>query len=129
MYDNGEIVTSLTEEQSSLKEKEFYIIGSWSARTELEVSKKIADILKTGISEKARFGFNDAINFNLDDRCLIDKNTALSLAQLFTKNLANFKKIKIISSAKNGELIQKSRGFPMIKTILSVTGETGEAAQ
>lgn len=120
VYDDGEILTDLNEEHSSLKEREFYIIGAWSSKTELEVSKKIAEVLKKGINEQARFAYGDAITFNLDDRCFIDKNTALSLAQLFTKNLSNFKKIRITASAKNGDLIQKSRGYPMIRDIFTI---------
>ncbi|PKL37849.1 MAG: hypothetical protein CVV44_16075 [Spirochaetae bacterium HGW-Spirochaetae-1] len=123
VYDDGSITTELSEEHASLREREFYIIGSWSSRTELEVAKKIAGVLQKGINEQARFGYGDPIRFNLDDRCVMDKNTALSMAQLFKKNLAQFKKIAITASAKNGALIQKSRGFPMIKDILTVTPE------
>jgi len=121
VYDDGEVITELSEEHKTLKEKEFYIIGTWSSKTELEVSKKIASVLQKGINENARFGYGDPIIFNIDDRCIIDKNTTLSMAQLFTKNLAVFKKISISASSKNGELIQKSRGFPMIKNIFKTT--------
>jgi len=117
VYDDGEVLTELTDEHSALNEKEFYIIGSWNSKTELEVSKKIASVVQKGINENARFGYGDPITFNFDDRCVIDKNTTLSIAQLFTKNFAVFKKITLKASPKNSELIQKSRGFPMIRDI------------
>lgn len=120
VYDDGKILTELTEEHAALKEKEFYIIGSWNSKTELEVSKKIASVVQKGINENARFGYGDPITFNFDDRCIIDKNTTLSIAQLFTKNLSVFKKITLAASPKNSELIQKSRGFPMIKDIFKI---------
>lgn len=119
VYDDGEITTELTEEHLSLNEKEFYIAGSWVSGNELEVAKKIASVILKGIEGKLRFNYNDEIRFNFDDRCIIDKNTTLSAAQLFTKNLSMYKKIKIIASAKNSGLMQKSRGFPMIKDIFS----------
>ena len=120
VYDDGDVLTELTEEHLALNEKEFYVIGPWTSKTELEVSKKIAAVLQKGINENARFGYGDPIVFNFDDRCIIDKNTTLSIAQLFTKNLAVFKKITLNASSKNGELIQKSRGFPMIKDLFKI---------
>lgn len=126
VYDNGRIITELTEEHRSLKEREFYIIGAWVSKNELDISKQIATVLQKGISEKARFGYSDAIKFNIDDRCMIDKNTTLSIAQLFTKNLSLFKKITISASVKNSELIQKSRGFPMIRDIFTAETEPGQ---
>lgn len=123
VYDDGEIVTDLTDEHRSLAEREFYIIGTWSVDTGLEVSKKIAGVVQKGISEKARFGYSDPVVFNIDDRCVIDKDTTLSMAQLFTKNLSLYKKISIKSGGKNAVLIQKSRGFPMIKNIFKNTDE------
>lgn len=120
VYDDGEVLAELTEEHSALREREFYILGPWTSSTELEVSKKIASVLQKGINENARFGYGDPIVFNFDDRCIIDKNTTLSMAQLFTKNLAVFKKIRLTASARNGEMIQKSRGFPMIREIFKI---------
>lgn len=120
LYDDAEIITELTGDQLSLKEKEIYISGSWVSGNELEVAKKIATLILKGVEGKLRFSYNDVITINMDDMCVIDKNTTLSAAQLFTKNLAAYKKIKIITSPKNGELMQKSRGFPMIREIFSV---------
>ncbi len=126
VYYDGEILSELSDEHTSLKEREFYITGPWTSKTELEISKRIAGVIQKGINEKARFGYNDKIVVNIDDRCVIDKNTTLSLAQLFTKNLSLFKKITIIASAKNGALILKSRGYPMIRNILTVTEEAAQ---
>jgi len=119
VYDDGEIITELTEEHISLNEKEIYVTGSWVSSNELDVAKKIASLILKGVEGKLRFSFNDEIKVNLDNRCIMDKNTTLSMAQLFTKNLAAYKKIKIRAGVKNSELMQKSRGFPMIRDIFT----------
>ncbi len=125
LYDDGELVPELTEEHRALKEKEFYLSGSWTSSTELDVSRKIAGVLQKGLGEKddkKRFSYNEAIIINIDDKCAIDKNTTLSMAQLFTKNLSAFKKIAVRVSPVHGKVIEKSRGYPMIKNILTVAG-------
>ncbi len=119
VYDDGSVTPATSDEYAAMKPGEIYLIGSWVAATELDVSKKIADVIQKGIPDKKRFSFNDAIVFHLDDRCLIDKNTALSVAQLFTKNLSAYKKISIIASDNNEKIIVKSRGYPMIKNMIA----------
>ncbi|MBN1531586.1 MAG: hypothetical protein JXA20_02890 [Spirochaetes bacterium] len=101
-----------------MRERQFYLIGSWTSGTELEVTRKIAAVIQKGIAEGRRFSFNDEILFNIDDRCTIDKNTTLSIAQLFTKNLAAYKKISLSFSDEHGRLAEKSRGFPMIRDMI-----------
>ncbi len=125
VYDDGEFPESLSAEHRGLKENEFYLVGSWTGATELDLARKIANVLQKGLGDKKKFSFNEEIVFNVDDKCAIDKNTALSMAQLFTKNLSAFKKISIRVSPAHGKIIEKSRGFPMIKDILSVAGEEG----
>ncbi len=120
VYDDGEFPTELSEEHRALKEKEFYLAGSWTSTTELEVALKIAGVLQKGLGDKKRFSYNDAIVFNIDEKCAIDKNTTLSMAQLFTKNLSAFKKIAVKVSPGHGKVIEKSRGYPMVKNIVSV---------
>ena len=118
VYDDGDIVPASVELYAGCKENEFYIVGSWVSKTELDVSRKIAGAIQNGLGESKRFSFNDEIVVNIDDRCVIDKNTTLSIAQLFAKNLAAYKKIKIIISESHRDLVTKSRGFPMIKGMI-----------
>jgi len=122
VYDDGAIKTELTEEYTALKIKEFYVIGSWVSATELEVSKKIAGAVQKGLGDRKRFNFNEEIVFNIDGRSAIDKNTALSIAQLFTKNLAAYKKIVISLSDAHEKVVVKSRGYPMIKDRIAASG-------
>jgi hypothetical protein len=119
IYDDGHLVPASSDEYAGMREREFYLIGSWTSNTELEVSRKIAGVIQKGIGGEKRFSFNDAIVFNIDDRCAIDKNTTLSIAQLFTKNLAAYKKISLSFSDRHLKLVEKSRGYPMLKDLIA----------
>jgi hypothetical protein len=120
LYDDGAIVPPGETEYSGLNDNEFYIIGTWSHKTQREDSEKIARALLKGLGDRKRFTQDEAIVVNLDERCRIDGTTALSLAQLFIKNLSIFKKVTIRLSAANGDLFRKSQGYSMIKTIVKI---------
>ncbi|HOW83399.1 MAG TPA: hypothetical protein PK573_12620 [Spirochaetota bacterium] len=120
VYEDGQIVEA-TEVHSSLAEKEFYIMGNWSNKTQLAVSKKIALAVLKGLADRKRFTPAEKVVFNIDDRCSIDGTTALSMAQLFITVLKDYKKIAIVATAKNGEILRKAQGFSMIKSLVTVT--------
>lgn len=115
VWDDGTLADGAAPEYDGLTERQFYLFGAWVARTELEVARKVAGAVQKGLGEKMRFNYNDVIVFNIDHRCVIDKNTTLSLGQLFAKNLAQYKKITLRFGPRHWPLVQKSRGFPIIR--------------
>ncbi|HOO71666.1 MAG TPA: hypothetical protein PK926_07880 [Spirochaetota bacterium] len=120
IFDDGTITGATSDEYKSLNVNEFYIIGSWANKTQLEVSQKIARAMLKGLADRKRFSPEEEIVFNLDGRAMTDGTTALSIAQLFIKNLTVYKKVSIVLSPKNGQILRKAQGFSMIKNMVTV---------
>lgn len=118
LYSDGEIIKDEKSEFSSLNKNEFYILGHWTNKTQLELTKKIIRVVKNGITKDKKFASDDKISIILNDSCFVDAATTASIAQLLVRDLSDYKNIVFKVSQKNMEILQGSAGAQMIKKYL-----------
>jgi len=99
---------------SLLKNKQIYIKGYWTNKTQLEVSEKLLQFIKTGPEKDNKFDKEENINIILDNNTKLDASTAPSLVQLLARDLINYK-ISVKTSNENNEILQKSEGYKLIQ--------------
>jgi hypothetical protein len=106
VYTDGEIAVDANSEFSSLNKNEFYVIGHWTNKTQLELTKKIIRAVSNGITKERKFEPDEKITINLNDSCSVDAATTAS------------KGITFKVCPKNMEILQNSAGAQMIKKFI-----------
>jgi len=114
IFKNGESPTVYNEELN-LNEKEVYILGNFTSYTRLEVIEKLLLLLKNGFENEANFKKNNNLVLNIPEKSTIDSTTPITIAQLMSKELLDYRNIKIKTTSLNYKIMQQSQGFGMIQ--------------
>lgn len=122
IFKNGESPADYNEELK-LDEKEVYILGNFTSYTRLEVIDKLLLLMKKGFGNEVNFKKGDSLVLNIPKGSTIDSTTSITLAQLLSQELAEYKNIKIKTTALHYQMMQKSQGFSMIQRSLSTYEE------
>ncbi len=93
----------------------FYVQGSWTNRTHLEVSKKLTRAITGGLSGERDFTPHERIDIHLDDESRVDGATPMSMAGLLSKELKQYPEIRFHAKRDNYLVLSKSPGFSLIK--------------
>lgn len=117
-YIDGQIFTEQSQEYFMLEKNQIHVIGSWTNKTQLAVSQKIAAAVLKGMNGEKKFSADDQITIRLDENCRVDASTAASIAQLTAKELEKFPKTIILLSNENLTSLQNATGFNMIRKIV-----------
>jgi hypothetical protein len=111
---DGEISAQNPGVYGTMNPGELYVIGSWTSKTQLVVSKKIARMVIRGI-EEITFEKTSRITINLTEQSKIDASTAASMAGLISKDLKDYHSIVIQTNKENGFILKNSPGFGLIQ--------------
>jgi len=114
IFKNGN-TQELYNEVLNLTEKEIYILGNFTSFTRLEVIEKLLNLIKTGFGNDLNFKKGDALILNIPKDSIIDSTTPITLAQLLSKDLIDYKNVKIKITPVHHLLMQQSKGFSMIQ--------------
>ena len=98
-----------------IKEREIYIIGNFTSYTRLEVIERLLCLIKTGFGNEFNLKKEDSLILNIPGETIIDTTTPITLAQLLSKELHDFKNIQIKTTTENYNILQQSKGFGMIQ--------------
>ncbi len=118
VYSDGEIISSEKPEFNNLKMNEFYVIGHWTNKTQLELTKKILKAVNNGVVKDKKFETDEKITINLSENCFVDAATTASIAQLLVRDLSAYKNILFKVSPKNMDTLMNSAGSQMIKKFI-----------
>jgi len=119
---DGEQNTVINKEYTGLAPGEFYIIGNWTSRTQMDVSKKLSRIILKGLSQDMVFEKDARIVINIDDRTRIDSSTAASIAGVLTKELNDYINIVFVTNKEKGFMLKNSPGFSLIQKRFRMKG-------
>lgn len=122
IFKNGESQTDYNEELN-LDENEVYILGNFTSYTRLEVIEKLLHLIKKGFGNELNFKKGDSLIVNIPEGSIIDSTTSITLAQIISKELAEYKNIKIKTTPLHYQMMQQSHGFSMIQRSVSVDEE------
>ncbi|MBN1531342.1 MAG: hypothetical protein JXA20_01640 [Spirochaetes bacterium] len=100
---------------------ELYVIGNWTSKTQLLVSKKIARMVLRGI-EEITFEKTSRIIINITGKSKIDASTAASIAGLISKDLKDYSSLVIQTNKENGFILKNSPGFGLIQKQIRLKG-------
>jgi len=123
LFADGTQVAAYPKKSGEIKAGEFYVVGNWTSRTQLEVSQKIAMMVIKGIQGVDEFGKDDRIVINLDRNTHIDASIATSLAALVSIELKEFKKILVMVNKENGFTLRNSPGYSLVMKQVRVSSE------
>ena len=104
-------------EYENLSLNEFYIIGAWNNKNQLELSEIIKNAVLNGIGN-IKFQNSNKIILNLGEQCSIDSVIISAIYNLFMKDFVSYKNKKIKTSSKNKLLLKRSTGYNLIKKFL-----------
>jgi hypothetical protein len=114
MLKNGETPVIYNEELN-LAEGEIYILGNFTSFTRLDVIQRLLSLLKSGFENESTSKKGDVLTIHIPKESIIDSTTPITLAQLISKELHDFKIIKIKTTSVHYHLMQQSKGFSMIQ--------------
>ncbi len=117
-FKNGEAPAEY-DEKLNLEDKEVYILGNFTSYTRLAVIEKLYMLMKRGFGNEVNFKKGDILVINIPKESTIDSTTSITLAQLISKELIEYKNIKIKAAAPHYQMMQKSQGFSMIQKHIS----------
>jgi hypothetical protein len=118
VFSDGEIISDEKSEFNNLNKNEFYVLGHWTNKTQLDLTKKIIKVVNSGVTRERKFDAEEKIIINLNGNCSVDAATTASIAQLLVRDLSGYKNIIFKVSQKNMEILQNSAGAQMIKKYL-----------
>ncbi|HOP63591.1 MAG TPA: hypothetical protein PK358_03770 [Spirochaetota bacterium] len=113
-YVNGEENNSY-DYQKELRPEEIYVIGNFTSFTRVDVIERLLKLIKSGPSRDYSFRKRPDIIINIPESSVIDITIPVTLAQLLSKELADFRNLKIKTTMKKSKLMQQSRGYNMIQ--------------
>ena len=99
----------------NLIDKEVYILGYFTSFTRLDVIDRLLRLLKTGFGNEINFRKGDSLTLNIPGESVIDSTTPITLAQLISKELRDYKNLKIRTTALQYQQMQQYKGFNMIQ--------------
>ncbi len=114
IFKNGEPPASY-DEQLDLTEREIYISGNFTSFTRLDVVERLLRLIKTGFGNEFTLKKSDALTINIPKESVIDSTTPITIAQLLSKELTDYRSVRIRTNAVHYQLMQQSQGFNMIQ--------------
>ncbi|PKL19372.1 MAG: hypothetical protein CVV49_00755 [Spirochaetae bacterium HGW-Spirochaetae-5] len=106
---------SVYDEKLNLTEKEIYISGNFTSYTRLDVIERLMSLIKAGFGNDFILRKGDTITINIPKESVIDSTTPITIAQLISKELNDYKSVRIKTNAVHYQLMQQSQGFSMIQ--------------
>jgi hypothetical protein len=106
---------SVYDEKMNLTEKEIYISGNFTSYTRLDVIERLMSLIKAGFGNDFILRKGDTITINIPKESVIDSTTPITIAQLISKELNDYKSVRIKTNAVHYQTMQQSRGFSMIQ--------------
>ncbi len=103
-----------------LNEGEIYLIGNFTSFTRVEVIERLIRLIKNGPAQGYSFRKNPDIVIHIPDDSVIDITAPITFAQLMSKELADFRNLKIKTSVGKSKIMQQSKGYNMIQKNLVV---------
>jgi len=113
IYINGEI-KDISDKYKELKDDRMYLQGHWTNKTLAEVANKISKAIKSGLGKNKSFKAGQEILIDINQKTIIDSTIIMSISQLTSKELIDYKTIFLINE-KNREMLENSTGFNFIK--------------
>ncbi len=103
------------DDRLNLDEKEIYILGNFTSYTRLDVIDRLLRLIKTGFGNDLNFKKGDPLIISIPNESVIDSTTPITLAQLLSKELQDYKNVRIKTSSEHYKTMQQSKGFSMIQ--------------
>jgi hypothetical protein len=103
------------DEKLNMTEREIYISGNFTSYTRLDVIERLLSLIKAGFGNDFILKKGDAITINIPKESVIDSTTPITIAQLMSKELNDYKSVRIKTNAVHYQLMQQSQGFSMIQ--------------
>ncbi len=113
-YVNGEIVDCYNFSKS-LNIGEIYIIGNFTSFTRVEVIERLLKLIKNGPTRDYSFRKHPEIILHIPGESVIDITTPVSIAQILSKELSDFKNLRIKTTITNSKKMKESKGYSMIQ--------------
>lgn len=114
IYKNGD-APCIYDHELNLSDNEIYILGNFTSYTRLEVIDRLLRLIRTGFGNEFNLKKADTVFLNIPGSSTIDSTTPITIAQLLSKELQDYKNIKIKTTTPHYETMQKSKGFSMIQ--------------
>lgn len=114
LFKNGDDPVSL-DADTVLNEKEIYILGNFTSFTRIEVIDRLLNLVKKGFLNEFDIGNDGLIILNIPEGTVIDTTTPITLAQILSKELHDYKNIRIRTTTSNYNIMRQSKGFSMIQ--------------
>lgn len=99
----------------AVNSEEIYIIGNFTSFTRVEVIERLLKLVKSGPTRDYSFRKNPDIIIHIPEESTIDVTIPVTLAQLLSKELSDFRSLKIKSTLKNTKIMEQSKGYSMIQ--------------
>ncbi len=113
-FKNGSPATAY-DEKLNLTEKEIYISGNFTSYTRLDVIERLLNLIKAGFGNDFILRKEDSITISIPGKSVIDSTTPITIAQLMSKELNDYKTVRIKTNAVHYKTMQQSQGFSMIQ--------------
>lgn len=118
-YVNGEILDRYSCSRE-INMEEIYIVGNFTSFTRVEVIERLLKLIKSGPSRDYSFRKKPDVILHIPDESVIDITIPVTLAQLMSKELSDFRNLRIKTTAGKTKIMQQSKGFSMIQRSLIV---------
>lgn len=99
----------------AVNSEEIYIIGNFTSFTRVEVIERLLKLIKSGPTRDYSFRKNPDIIIHIPDESIIDVTIPVTLAQLISKELNDFRNLKIKTTLTHSKTMQQSKGYSMIQ--------------
>jgi|GEM_PF-700696 len=109
------------DDKLNLNEREIYILGNFTSYTRLDVIDRLLHLIRTGFGDEMNLKKGDLFIINIPNQSIIDSTTPITLAQLLSKELQDYKNIRIKTSPGHYKTMQQSQGFSMIQRNVIIT--------
>jgi len=113
-YLNGEFYENCDYCKAADKE-EIFIIGNFTSFTRVEVIDRLLKLIKSGPTRDYSFRKNPDIIIHIPEESTIDITIPVTIAQLLSKELSDFKNLKIKTTLKHLKTMEQSKGYSMIQ--------------
>jgi len=113
-YKNGDAPCAY-DDVLNLSDREIYILGNFTSFTRLDVLRRIISLIRTGFGNEFNIKKMDSLILNIPEESVIDSTTPITIAQLLSKELIEYKNIKIKTTPSHYEMMLQSKGFSMIQ--------------
>jgi len=117
-YINGEITTNYPYD---LKNEEIYINGNFTSFTRLEVITRLLALVRKGPKPGYNINKKKDLIINITQGSKVDITTPVTLAQLISNELREFKSVKIYVPVALMPVIEESKAYSMIQKNIVVS--------